>query len=110
MGNYRLWIAAFAALGLLAAVPPGSAQAVTLMPDVSLRGLAPPAVILAAQEAPRFHHGKRAQSVYCLRRNYWWFYRPYTTAPEDYARCEPYFHYLEPAYGGRGAARESYVK
>jgi hypothetical protein len=46
-------------------------------------------------------HRHRTQSFYCYPKNYWWFYRPYTTAPAGYARCMPYFHYLEP--GGRGA-------
>ena len=110
MGNYRLGLAALAAIGLLAALPSGPAEAVGLTPDVSLRGLAPSAAIAVDQEGRNFHHGKRAQSVYCLRRNYWWFYRPYTTAQEDFARCEPYFHYLEPAYEGRGARRGPYIK
>lgn len=60
-------------------------------------------VIDIAQEGLRFHHGKRVTEAYCLKRNYWWFYRPYTTAAEDYPRCEPYFHYLESA-GGSGNA------
>jgi hypothetical protein len=38
-----------------------------------------------------FHH-QHIES-YCYPRNYWWFYRPYTTANEGYARCMPYFHY-----------------
>jgi hypothetical protein len=38
-------------------------------------------------------HSRRAESFYCFPRNYWWFYRPYTTAAEGYARCMPYFHY-----------------
>jgi len=38
-------------------------------------------------------HFRRATSYYCYPRNYWWFYRPYTTAEQDYARCMPYFHY-----------------
>ena len=48
-------------------------------------------------------HRHRTQSFYCYPKNYWWFYRPYTTAPAGYARCMPYFHYLEP--GGRDARR-----
>jgi hypothetical protein len=48
-------------------------------------------------------HRHRTQSFYCYPKNYWWFYRPYTTAPAGYARCMPYFHYLEP--GARGARR-----
>ena len=41
-----------------------------------------------------FHgHGPRSTSYYCYPRNYWWFYRPYTTANDGNARCMPYFHY-----------------
>ena len=41
-----------------------------------------------------FHgHGPRSTSYYCYPRNYWWFYRPYTTANNGNARCMPYFHY-----------------
>jgi hypothetical protein len=45
-------------------------------------------------------HRHRAQSFYCYPRNYWWFYRPYTTGLDDHARCMPYFNYLGPS-GGR---------
>jgi hypothetical protein len=82
MFHVRLGVAALAAAGLLA----------ILMPS--------PAI---AQDGRGFHHGKRVQSAYCLPRNYWWFYRPYTTKQEDFPRCEPYFHYLRPAAGRRGA-------
>jgi len=50
-----------------------------------------------------FGHMKRATEAHCLDRNYWWFYRPYTTAGEDFPRCEPYFRYLD-AGGGTGNA------
>lgn len=109
MGHKTFGLAAFAAVCLIAAVPFGGAEAATLAPP-SLDAVTPSSVTRVAQEAPRFHHGKRAQSVYCLRRNYWWFYRPYTTAQEDFPRCEPYFHYLEPAYGRRGQAPSPYFK
>jgi hypothetical protein len=34
-----------------------------------------------------FHgHSGRGISYYCYPRNYWWFYRPYTTANDGYAR------------------------
>jgi hypothetical protein len=49
-----------------------------------------------------FHH--RQIESYCYPRNYWWFYRPYTTATEGYARCMPYFHYAPQAYDRRGYA------
>jgi hypothetical protein len=45
-----------------------------------------------------FAHFRKVQSFYCYPRTYWWFYRPYTTAPQNYARCMPYFHYLDEAY------------
>ncbi|MEM7191937.1 MAG: hypothetical protein AAF405_03550 [Pseudomonadota bacterium] len=48
-------------------------------------------------------HGRKVTEAHCLDKNYWWFYRPYTTAGENYPRCEPYFHYLEPT-GGSGNA------
>jgi len=113
MCDLRLRLAAFAVLCLFAAVPQGPALAMTAQPlaaqSRALSQVTPPVVLRAAQEAPRFH-GKRAQSVYCLRRNHWWFYRPYTTAQEDFPRCEPYFHYLEPANGRRGARADPYFK
>jgi hypothetical protein len=46
-------------------------------------------------------HSGRGTSFYCYPRNYWWFYRPYTTAAEGYARCMPYFHYPPEAFRGR---------
>jgi hypothetical protein len=49
-----------------------------------------------------FHHSPRGISYYCYPRNYWWFYRPYTTAGKGYARCMPYFHYPPQAYRGWG--------
>jgi hypothetical protein len=109
MAGKRLGLAVGAAC-LFAAASHGSAVATPLLPDSALRDAAPAIVAEVSQEGRRFHHGKRAQSVYCLRRNYWWFYRPYTTAQEDLPRCEPYFHYLEPAYGRGEGPRDSYIK
>ena len=44
-----------------------------------------------------FHgHATHGISYYCYPRNYWWFYRPYTTANDGYARCMPYFHLVRP--------------
>jgi hypothetical protein len=57
----------------------------------------------------RVLHRRRPQSFYCYPRNYWWFYRPYTTGLDGHARCMPYFHYLEP-HGRRGARPDRYVK
>ena len=48
---------------------------------------------------------RRGISYYCYPRNYWWFYRPYTTANDGYARCMPYFHYPPQAYRGGGAVK-----
>jgi hypothetical protein len=45
-------------------------------------------------------HRHRVQSFYCYPRNYWWFYRPYTTGLDNHPRCMPYFNYLGPS-GGR---------
>ena len=50
-------------------------------------------------------HAKRGTSYYCYPRNYWWFYRPYTTAGENYARCMPYFHYPPQSYRGGGGMK-----
>jgi hypothetical protein len=55
----------------------------------------------AARPLPAAHF-RKAQSFYCYPRNYWWFYRPYTTAAQNYARCMPYFHYLGPYDYQRG--------
>jgi len=49
-----------------------------------------------------FYH--RHIESYCYPRNYWWFYRPYTTATEGYPRCMPYFHYAPQADDRRGYA------
>src|SRR5262245_30660775 len=57
---------------------------------------------------PVLHHGRRVQSFYCYPRNYWWFYRPYTTGLDNHARCMPYFNYLGP-YEGR-ARPDRYAK
>lgn len=40
-------------------------------------------------------HRRREMQLYCLKRNYWWFYRPYKMADKNHARCMPYFHYLQ---------------
>jgi hypothetical protein len=56
---------------------------------------------------PAFHR-HRAQSFYCYPKNYWWFYRPYTTGLDGHARCMPYFHYLGP--GGRRGKADDYIK
>jgi hypothetical protein len=65
----------------------------------ALAGIGPAVADLSAQDSVRLvAHFRKAFSFYCYPKNYWWFYRPYTTAPENYARCMPYFHYLDEAY------------
>jgi hypothetical protein len=108
MGYCRLGLAALAALGLLIAIaakpkPAGAASVLTL---AAMQAEATGSPVLARPVAFH-HHARRSQSFYCYPRNYWWFYRPYTTAYDDHARCMPYFHYLEP---GRGAKPGRYVK
>ncbi|MGH6734838.1 MAG: hypothetical protein ACRECX_01985 [Methyloceanibacter sp.] len=106
--GYKLGLAALAAACLFAAAPQNAAQAMRAPP---LTVTAAALVLDAAQEGgPRFHHGRRGKTVYCLDRTYWWFYRPYTTAPADFPRCEPYFHYLEPAYGPPRAKSDNYYR
>jgi hypothetical protein len=57
------------------------------------------------------HHRRKAISAYCYPRNYWWFYRPYTTANDGHQRCMPYFHYpAQGPYQQRGNAYERPVK
>jgi hypothetical protein len=57
------------------------------------------------------HHRRKAISAYCYPRNYWWFYRPYTTANDGHQRCMPYFHYpAQGPYRQRGNAYERPAK
>lgn len=53
-----------------------------------------------------FGHFRHTESFYCYPRNYWWFYRPYTTASADdgYERCMPYFHFPPRPYKGQGGS------
>jgi len=77
---------------------------VGLVPGAALAGGAAGTAIGAAPllrmggGAPelRVLHRHRTQSFYCYPKNYWWFYRPYTTGFDGHARCMPYFHYLGP--------------
>ena len=101
MGYARLSFAA--ALCLLIEATPASAAGAALM-------LPADAIAAGAAAGPRISvHFRRTQSYYCHPRNYWWFYRPYTTVLDGHARCMPYFHYLEP-YGRRGGKPDRYVK
>ena len=107
MGCYRLGLAVVATLSLLIVAKPeparaGSAEAVAaLQADASVR----PVLALPVL----WHHSRRVQSYYCYPRNYWWFYRPYTTAADGHPRCMPYFNYLEPS-GRRGEGPDRYIK
>lgn len=56
----------------------------------------------------RVLHRHRVQSFYCYPKNYWWFYRPYTTAFDGHARCMPYFHVLGP--DARRNTADQYIK
>jgi hypothetical protein len=97
------FIAAFSLFAVAKAEPAHAASAAlaAIRAELSLRAGAGPI-------AEPVLHRHRAQSFYCYPRNYWWFYRPYTTGLDDHARCMPYFHYLAP-YGGR-AKPGRYVK
>lgn len=100
MGCCRLGLAV-ATVCLLIAFKPEPARAESA---AALARAVSAAAIGASQEGPRLvAHFRKSQSYYCYPRNYWWFYRPYTTAQQGYARCMPYFHYLDEPYGRRGA-------
>jgi hypothetical protein len=98
MGICRLGLAIVAALGLFIAAKPASAAGVP-----ALAAMQADAVVGGQLALPVafHHHARRTQSFYCYPRNYWWFYRPYTTAFDDHPRCMPYFHYLGPGEDGR---------
>jgi hypothetical protein len=100
MGYRRLGLAIAAALGLLVLSLPEPASAVGVLP---LRGTPS-----ASAGLPLSVHFRKSQSFYCYPKNYWWFYRPYTTAFDEHARCMPYFHYLGP--GERGPRPNRYIK
>lgn len=102
MGYCRLGLAAVAALGLLVIAQPNLANAA---PALALATLPMEAALANPRVAIHF---RKTQSFYCYPRNYWWFYRPYTTAYDDHARCMPYFHYLDPY--GRGGRPDRSVK
>lgn len=101
MSSWKLVLNGIAAFGLAALVQPGVSSAASLP---SRDGVAH--VFGAPLEPVIFHgHSTRGISYYCYPRNYWWFYRPYTTAGEDYARCMPYFHYPPQAYRSWGGGQ-----
>ena len=109
MSYCRLGLAVVATLGLLIVAKPmpasaGSALALAMMQANVATG--------ADVASPRMNvaHFRRTQSFYCYPRNYWWFYRAYTTAFDGHARCMPYFHYPDGAFGRRGAKPDRYIK
>jgi len=104
MRSAELVLAGIATFSLLTVLQPNASGAQSLAAMATARG-AGPALGSAPERVliPIFHSG-RSTSFYCYPRNYWWFYRPYTTATESYARCLPYFHYPPQAYKGRGGA------
>ena len=102
MGCCRLGLAV-AILCLLIAFKPEPAFAGSAAAPATA-GAVSAAAIYGSHERPRLvAHFRKSQSHYCYPRNYWWFYRPYTTGQQGYARCMPYFHYLDEPYGRRGA-------
>jgi hypothetical protein len=103
MGTYRLGLAVVAALSLLIVAKPEPARAGSAEALAALQAVRP----VLAHPAAFHHHSRRVRSFYCYPRNYWWFYRPYTTASDGHARCMPYFHYPDPYGGGRS---QRYVK
>jgi hypothetical protein len=102
MGACRLGLAIIAILTLVIAATPDRASAGA---GQALAALKADAVESQALARPvLFHHSRRVESYYCYPRNYWWFYRPYTTDQDGHARCMPYFKY--PTYGnGREAIK-----
>src|SRR5690242_15784207 len=67
-------------LAILSSAPAGSAEAFATMGS--------PAAAVSADNSLRLTvHFSKVQSFYCYPKLYWWFYRPYTTAPEGNARC-----------------------
>jgi hypothetical protein len=101
MGGCGLGRFGFAILLVILSSAPaaaGSAEAFATIGSAVASVSAESSVRLAA-------HFRKVQSFYCYPKLYWWFYRPYTTANQRYARCMPYFHYLDeaspPVRGGR---------
>ncbi len=102
MSLWKLVLSGIAALSFLVVLQPASSGAASLAAMAAAHGGFARAGI--RPERATFHgHSPNSTSYYCYPRNYWWFYRPYTTAQEGYARCMPYFHYPPQSYNGRGA-------
>jgi hypothetical protein len=103
MGACRLGLAIIAVLTLIIAASPDRASAGA---GQALAALKADAVENQALAQPvLFHHSRRVESYYCYPRNYWWFYRPYTTGQDGHARCMPYFKYPTNYGNGREAIK-----
>jgi hypothetical protein len=101
MSYCRLGLTVVATLGLLIVAKPMPASAGSALALAMMQAGADVA-------SPRLAvHFKKTRSYYCYPRNYWWFYRPYTTAFDGHARCMPYFHYPDSYGGGRS---QRYIK
>jgi hypothetical protein len=98
MGYRRLGLTVIAASCLFLCIEVRPAQAASA---AALAAGAQSSLGIARIDQPVLHR-HRTQSFYCYPKNYWWFYRPYTTAPAGYARCMPYFRYLR---AGRNSGR-----
>ena len=96
MSSWKHVLSGAAAFSVVALLHPGISGAAILAAEGVDRAFG------ARLEPVFFHHSPRGISYYCYSRNYWWFYRPYTTAAEGYARCMPYFHYPPQSYRGPG--------
>lgn len=105
MGYRRIGLAAVAALALMVIVEAAPAAAAS----AAASGMRAGAAIGAERIDLPAMHRHRTQSFYCYPKNYWWFYRPYTTGQDGHARCMPYFHYLGPSRG-RGGKADPYIK
>jgi hypothetical protein len=98
LGKYALVVAA--AFGLLFTCTPKTLAAAGSSPVAAVDRSGASLFVRA--------HFRRSTSYYCYPRNYWWFYRPYTTADAGYERCMPYFHY--PAFEGRAPRPDRQMK
>jgi hypothetical protein len=107
MGFRGLGLATVAAFSLIAVVNSAPAHAASAA-LAAVRAEPSFSAGAGTLSEPVLHHRHRVQSFYCYPRNYWWFYRPYTTGLDGHARCMPYFNYLGP-YEGR-ARPDRYAK
>jgi hypothetical protein len=96
MSSWKHALGGVAAVGLFTLIQPDVSGAASLRGGVD-QGFGNP-----VERVVLHGHASRSTSYYCYPRNYWWFYRPYTTAGNGDARCMPYFHY--PPARGRGGS------